>query len=185
MNATSYSRPPRLLKEHEVARVVAAGRRLGYPFGTLAEVMALTGGPPRAARFMRWTDINREEAVWTPRAQKDEPAPPESLPLVPDVLKLLDAVPVQDHTYVFAGPTGKACADNARKRAVIAKAAGLDNFEFADVWHTLQSDLNHPEQRETLENWASLILSMIAPPNQPDTETSPPADKAQPEPARD
>lgn len=182
MATPAVSRPPRRLKDHEVARVVAAGRRLGYPLGTLAEVLALTGAPPRAARFMRWADIDHDRAIWTPRAQKEEPATSGAVPLVPEVLKLLNAVPARDHAYVFAGPTGRACADDARKRGIIAKAAGLDDFEFADIWHTLHSELSHPERRETLENWARLIQSLLAPPEQPDMTLPVPREKPLPQP---
>lgn len=165
----TVSRPPRRLTDDEIARTVAAGRRLGYPIGTLVETMALTGAPPRATRFMRWADINREQALWQPRPQKNEDPVTEPVPLVSDVLKLLDGVPARDHDYVFAGPSGKACADNARKRGVIARAAGLSDLELADIWHTVKAEIRHPEKREVLENWAELIQSLIAPPDQPDT----------------
>lgn len=163
------SHPPRRLKDHEVARVVSAARRLGYPIGTLVEMMVLTGAPPRATRFMRWVDIDRDQAIWQPRPQRGEEALEEPVPLVANALKLLDGVPARDHAYVFTGPSGKACADNARKRRVIAKAAGLDGLELSDIWHTMQSEIRHPEKRDTLENWAGLIQSMIAPPHQPES----------------
>jgi len=158
------------LKDEEVARVVSAARRLGYPIGTLVEMMVLTGAPPRATRFMRWADIDRDQALWQPRPQQGEGALEEPVPLVANALKLLDGVPARDHAYVFSGPSGKACADNPRKRGVIAKAAGLDGFDLGDIWHTMQSEIRHPEKRETLENWAGLIQSLIAPPHQPETD---------------
>lgn len=183
MAVSSHSRPPRRLTDREVARLVAAGRRLGYPLGTLVEVMALTGAPPRATRFMRWADIAPDQTAWTPRPQRDEAAPPTTVPLVPDVAKLLEAVPARDKAYVFAGPTGRACADNARKRVVIARAAGLEDFEFADLWHTLQSELSHPDRRETLEGWAGLIHSLLSPPDQPKGHDAPPRPADLPTPA--
>jgi len=166
----TQAHPPRRLKDEEVARVVSAARRLGYPIGTLVEMMVLTGAPPRATRFMRWADIDRDQALWQPRPQQGEGALEEPVPLVANALKLLDGVPARDHAYVFSGPSGKACADNPRKRGVIAKAAGLDGFDLSDIWHTMQSEIRHPEKRETLENWAGLIQSLIAPPHQPETD---------------
>ncbi len=164
------SYPPRRLKDQEVARVVSAARRLGYPIGTLVEMMVLTAAPPRATRFMRWADIDRDQALWQPRPQQGEEVLETPVPLVASALKLLDGVPGKDHAYVFSGPSGKACADNARKRGVIAKTAGLESFELGDIWHTMQSEIRHPEKRETLENWAGLIQSLIAPPRQPETD---------------
>ena len=164
------SYPPRRLKDQDVARVVSAARRLGYPIGTLVEMMVLTAAPPRATRFMRWADIDRDQALWQPRPQQGEEVLETPVPLVASALKLLDGVPGKDHAYVFSGPSGKACADNARKRGVIAKTAGLESFELGDIWHTMQLEIRHPEKRETLENWAGLIQSLIAPPRQPETD---------------
>ena len=64
------SYPPRRLKDQDVARVVSAARRLGYPIGTLVEMMVLTAAPPRATRFMRWADIDRDH--WMTAAEAIE-----------------------------------------------------------------------------------------------------------------
>jgi integrase len=70
----TQAHPPRRLKDDEVARVVSAARRLGYPIGTLVEMMVLTGAPPRATRFMRWADIdnrghNKATGLWKNRSR--------------------------------------------------------------------------------------------------------------------
>lgn len=154
------TRSPRSLTVEDITRLVGAARRMGFPLGPIVETLALTAAPPRAVRFMRWADIDRAAATWTPRHQGDAPGP---IPLVPDMQKLLDAVPQAGHRYVFAGRSGKAAADSARRRAVLARAAGLPDFELADIWHSLRAELRHPEKREVLESWSALIRDLLAP----------------------
>jgi integrase len=83
----------RVLDDNELALVMRAARRLGYPFGAYVQLLVLTGLRRTEAATLRWTDIDLPSGVMTLPAERMKGRRPHVVPLAPSVVDLLAHCP--------------------------------------------------------------------------------------------
>jgi integrase len=94
------------------------------------QVLLLTGQRPGEVFGMGWRDVDRDSAVWTIPMTKNGVA--HRVPLVPEVLKLLDEAQADapsDNQFVFAGERGASVEARAKKAMAALKRAKAISFD--------------------------------------------------------
>lgn len=96
----------RVLEDDELRYVWRAAKRIGYPFGTLAQVLALDGQRLREISSARWPEIIGNVLTVPGERMKGKVA--HTVPLTPAVLALLDTIPrFTDGDFIFSTTGGK------------------------------------------------------------------------------
>lgn len=79
----------RVLKNEELARVLRASDGLGWPFGTLFKVLALTAQRRDEVADMRWSEVDFDAKLWTIPRERVKNDSAHEVPLSAAVLALL------------------------------------------------------------------------------------------------
>ena len=70
-----------------------AAQPIGYPYGPLFRMLILTGQREREVAGMAWSEVDFDKALWTIPAARMKGARAHGVPLAPDALALLRALP--------------------------------------------------------------------------------------------
>ena len=92
----------RVLEDGELARVLSAARAIGYPYGTIVELLALTGQRRQEVAAMTWEEIDLELRTWTIPASRTKNEKLHYVHLSPRTLDLLRHVPRASPSLVFS-----------------------------------------------------------------------------------
>lgn len=82
----------RLLTDDELRRVLVAARTIGFPYGTIIELLALTGQRRDEVAGMAWTELDLATASWTIPAARSKNGKPHIVHLASPVLTILSSV---------------------------------------------------------------------------------------------
>ena len=110
----------RVLQDNEVFTLWAAFDRLGYPFGSLMQMLLVTGQRLGEGRYMRWSDIDKDKTLWTLPRELTKADRSHEVPLSALALEILDELPRFAGDYVFTTTGGKIPVggiSRAKKRA--------------------------------------------------------------------
>lgn len=87
----------RILSTDEIGAFWRATGRMGYPYGPLYRMLLLSGLRLNEAADAAWPEINARERTWVIPALrmkgKEGEARPHAVPLTPDMLEILEALP--------------------------------------------------------------------------------------------
>jgi integrase len=93
----------RVLDDAELALVWLAADRLGFPFGPIVRLLILSGQRLGEVAGMRWSEIDRDKAVWRLPAERVKNGRAHEVPLTSQMLALLESLPrVADRDLVFS-----------------------------------------------------------------------------------
>jgi integrase len=101
----------RTLAEAEVNAVWHAFDQMAWPFGTLGQLLLLTGQRRGEWAGASWSEIDLERATWTLPADRSKTDEPQMLPLTPQVLAILAMIPRLVGTDLIF-PSSRAGSDN-------------------------------------------------------------------------
>ena len=159
---------------------------LGYPFGDVVRLLILTGQRRGEVAAMRWNDLffDNEKPHWLIPANVTKNGRPHTVPLVPSVLRLLEALPRFEGPYVFttragASPLGgwsqyraklDASIVTARQRAAkkrgVEQVTPMPDWTLHDLRRTTASGLARlgvpPHVIERVLNHSSGVVSGMA-----------------------
>ena len=136
----------RVLQDTEGFTLWAAWGRLGYPFGSLMKMLLVTGQRLGEVRHMRWSDIDKDNKLWTLPRELTKADRSHEVPLSALALKILDGLPHFAGEYVFTTTGGErpvAGISKAKKRAekFVAELVEQKPEEFSDVTNWRIHDL--------------------------------------------
>ena len=126
----------------------AAAKEVGYPFGTIFQLLTLTAQRRGEVCGMRWDELDLEEGLWSIPGSRTKNGHPHTVPLTAAVLEILEGLAPRAKTskspFVFPArgkpeqaytgySKGKreldAAADEKRHQAAIAKGQPADEIE--------------------------------------------------------
>jgi integrase len=118
----------RVLVADELRLVWRAAADLGFPFGPIVKLLVLTGQRRSEVGGMEWRELDLERGVWTIPASRSKNKRQHILPLSPQALAIIKAVPrFAGSKFVFspgkAAPSGFSRAKTRADR-LIAKMNG-------------------------------------------------------------
>jgi integrase len=97
----------RVLDDGELRAFWRASARLGYPYGPLFRMLALTGQRKSEVAEPRWSEINLLHKLWTIPAKRMKTGAAHVVPLSDDVVALLESLPrFAEGDYLFSTTAG-------------------------------------------------------------------------------
>jgi integrase len=96
----------RWLSEQEVVWLWKACGQLGYPFGSLCQVLLLTAQRRSETSAMEWSELDLDAATWTIPGSKAKNGREHEVQLAPQVVALLRSLP-RIGPFVFTGGHGR------------------------------------------------------------------------------
>jgi integrase len=132
----------------ELALILRAARRLGYPDGVFVQLLLFTGMRRSEVARMTWAEL--DAGLWTIPGTRMKNAKPFTLPLAPVVVELLSAVPrVAGSSHVLisngAGSFTSFSRGKARLDATIRELNGgtpLEEWSWHDLRRSYRSGLS-------------------------------------------
>ena len=91
----------RVLNEEELTTLWHASEELGYQFGTMFQLLALTAQRRGEVAGMRWSDLDLHDATWTIPAELTKNHRQHVVPLTDGVLRIIKSVPRVHEEWVF------------------------------------------------------------------------------------
>ena len=95
------------LSDAEIKVIWPAFDAAGYPFGSMMQILLLTGQRRSEVATMRWTDLDTDAAVWNLPAGSTKALRSHSIPLPNMAVEILGDLPRFDGPYVFSTTGGK------------------------------------------------------------------------------
>ena len=133
----------RVLDEADIAKVLDAADRLGYPFGPVMKLLLLTGQRRSEVAGMRWADLSLDKAVWTqPAYSPDQPSNKSErthdVPLSRQCLDVLRNLPRLDANFVFParGREGRAVSGFSKWKRKLDSLSGVQGWVLHDLRRT-------------------------------------------------
>jgi integrase len=83
----------RVLTDDELRRVLLTARQIGFPYGSIVELLALTGQRRDEVASMSWSEIDLPARTWTIPAARSKNNKPHIVHLSDPALRLLEQVP--------------------------------------------------------------------------------------------
>lgn len=128
----------RVLQDPEIFTLWVAWGRLDYPFGLLMKMLLVTGQRLNEVRHMRWSDIDKDNKLWTLPRELTKADRSHEVPLSTLAIEILDELPRFAGIYVFTTTGGErpvAGISKAKNRAekFVRELAEKKPEEFSDV----------------------------------------------------
>jgi integrase len=139
----------RVLTDHELRTLWQIAETIGYPYGPLFQMLALTGQRKSEVAEARWREFNLEQKIWTIPPERMKGGAAHVVPLSDDVLALLNDLPRFKGDYVFSTTLGKTPVNGfskakARVDAALSAALGSapDDWVIHDIRRTMRTRLS-------------------------------------------
>jgi len=124
----------RVLDTEELRLVWRAADGLGFPFGPIVKLLVLTGQRRSEVGGMEWREIDLDRATWTIPAARSKNKRQHVLPLSPEAVEIIKALPRFSGKFVFSpGETAPSGYSRAKTR-LDAHIKALNAGEFISPW---------------------------------------------------
>ena len=135
----------RTLTEDELQRVWRGFCAMAYPFGDLGRLLLLTGLRRGELANARWSQVDVERAVLTLPAASTKTAQSHVVPLVPQVLAILEAMPRIDGSDLLF-PSGRLSSARpvsgfSKALAAAQRLSGTAEWSWHDLRRTCRTNL--------------------------------------------
>jgi integrase len=137
----------RVLTDAELRAVWDAASRMGYPYGPVFRMLILTGQREREISDMLWNELGKDELgkeMITVAASRMKGGRVHQIPLAPEALKLLQALPrFTGGDYVFTTTAGVKPINGFSKAKVrMDRLSGVGGWKIHDLRRTMRSHLS-------------------------------------------
>ncbi|MFA5952231.1 MAG: tyrosine-type recombinase/integrase [Hyphomicrobium sp.] len=124
----------RVLDIGEMAAVWKSAELVGYPFGPIVKLLMLTGQRRNEVANMQWSQLDFEAKTWTLPAELTKNGRQHVLPLTPQTVTLLRALPHFTSDYVFpARGENPAFAHFSRGKVKLDALSGVKDWTLHDL----------------------------------------------------
>ncbi len=156
----------RVLDDDEIACVLKAAKGEPFPFGPFVLLLLATAQRRGEVAEMRWDQIDREAAIWEIPAHLAKNGKPNTVPLSPFALRVLDTVPRFDCDLVFTTNRRTPVSGFSKMLRRISEASGTSEWRLHDLRRTAASGMARagaaPHVVEKVLNHVSGTLSSVA-----------------------
>ena len=145
----------RILRDHELRAFWNASEKIGYPYGCMNQMLALTGQRKSEVAEARWSEVDLEKKLWTIPAERMKADAAHVVPLTADVIAILELLPrFELDDYLFTASFGKrAVTGFSKAKFILDKAmlvelrkdkpeAELAPFVLHDIRRTMRTGLS-------------------------------------------
>ena len=145
----------RILRDDELRAFWNASDKIGYPYGRMNQVLALTGQRKSEVAEARWSEFDLERKLWTIPAERMKADAAHVVPLTADVIAILESLPrFKRGDYLFSSSFGeRAVTAFSKAKSILDKAmlaelrkdnpkAELSPFVLHDIRRTMRTGLS-------------------------------------------
>ncbi len=128
----------RVLDDAELAAVWSVTATLGYPYGTIVQLLILTAQRRGEVTGMRWSELDLAKALWTMPGARTKNKRRHVVPLSPLSICILDALPRLHDDLVFParGRETTNFSGFSKLKRQIDVATGVDDWTLHDLRRT-------------------------------------------------
>jgi integrase len=159
----------RVLTDRELVAVWNAAQALGYPFGTIAELLIRSGQRRGEVTGLRWPDLHLDDFRWSLPAEANKSGRPHEVPLTADTVRVLDSLPRLHDVLVF--PAHRLQADtpvsgHSKAKRRLDDVSGVTDWTLHDIRRTVATGMAQvkvpPHVIERVLNHASGTFAGVA-----------------------
>jgi integrase len=155
----------RVLTDEELAPVLEAARQMGFPFGTIVEVLSFTGQRRDEVGRMAWEHLDLRRKVWIIPGGHAKNGKPHLVHLSEPVLGLLETIP-RTGELVFSGDGKRMFQGYSRAKAKLDELSGVGGWTLHDLRRTVVSGMARlgvaPHVTDKILNHQSGAISGVA-----------------------
>src|SRR5215213_1988111 len=130
----------RVLADEELALVLDAARQIGFPFGSIVDVLTLTGQRRDEVGRMAWEHLDFRRRVWMIPIEHAKNGKPHLVHLSEPVLGLLEAVPRMGE-LVFSGDGKRMFQGYSKAKVKLDRLSGVGGWMLHDLRRTVVSGM--------------------------------------------
>jgi integrase len=154
-----------MLTDHELASVIMAARRMARPYGSIVEMLALTGQRREEVAQMVWDEIDFETRTWTLPASRAKNGKPHFVHLSAPALEVIERAPRLGH-FVFSLSGIRPFQDFTNAKRGLDEVSGVTNWRLHDLRRTCVSGMARlgvpPHVADKILNHQSGTISGVA-----------------------
>lgn len=91
----------RVVSNEELAAIWRAAEKMGWPFGSLVQLLILTGQRRSEVGGLCWQHLNLQHRIWAQPAECNKSARPHLVPLSPLAMQVIQPLPRLNDEFVF------------------------------------------------------------------------------------
>ena len=132
----------RVLTDRELAAVYRAAGEIGWGFGAMVQLLALTGQRRNEVAGMQWDELDLRAKTWTIPKERAKNAEGHIVPLSPQAVAIIEALPrIVGSPYVFT-TTGTSCISGFSKgKAELDAMVKLPAWRLHDLRRTVATGM--------------------------------------------
>ncbi len=158
----------RVLTEKELASIYSCAKAAGYPFGSVVELLVLTGQRRGEVTGMQWGDLDFDKRLWTIPGDRTKNSVTHTVPLSTVAIELIRSLPKISDKLVFPsiGEEGRTISGFSKAKGRLDACSGVAGWTLHDLRRTLATELaragTSPHVIERILNHKSGILGGVA-----------------------
>jgi integrase len=130
----------RVLDDHELAQVILAARKVGWPYGGIVELLALTGQRREEVARLQWAELDLVQRIWTLPKSRTKNAKVHVVHLSEQSLAVLTRAD-QPGPYVFSPLGTKPFQEFSRAKRRLDQLSGVSGWRLHDLRRTCVSGM--------------------------------------------
>ena len=138
----------RVLTKDETRSVLMAARQIGFPFGTIVELLFLTAQRLNEVAEMRWSELDLESSLWTLPAARAKNGKAHDVHLSKWAVTLLRSIPRialpdgSETDFVFTTTGTTAVSGFSKAKSQIDKLSQVTNWRLHDIRRTVVTEMS-------------------------------------------
>jgi integrase len=139
----------RVLMDDELRRVWRAAEKMGYPYGPVFQMLALTGQRKSEVAEARWSEFDLDRKLWTIPAARMKAAAAHVVPLTQEVLVLLGRLPrFTRGDFLFSTMAGRKPVNSFSKaktridQLITEDGQPIEDWRIHDLRRTMRTGLS-------------------------------------------
>jgi integrase len=131
----------RVLSDAELRRVWDAAEKIGYPFGSVVQLLILTGQRRGEVAGMQWSEVSLEPGLWTLPRERTKNDKRHEVPLATQAVDAIRQVPQISERLVFTTNAKVAVTGFTRLKHRLDKLSGFADWRVHDLRRTVASGM--------------------------------------------
>lgn len=131
----------RVLADAELRAVWLAADKEGFPYGTIVQLLILTGQRRGEVTGMAWSEIDFDSGIWTLPRERVKNARQHTVPLSRQALEIIQKAPRISDRYVFSANGRSPLGGFSGRKARLDQIAKIASWTVHDLRRTVASGL--------------------------------------------
>jgi integrase len=155
----------RVLSDEELGAVLKAAREIGYPFGSMVEMLALTAQRRDEVGRLTWDQLDLEKVAWVMPPEHAKNGKPHIVHLSKPILRLINSTP-RHGSLVFTSNGTTLFQGFSKAKARLDRLSGVSDWTLHDLRRTAISGMARlgvaPHVADKILNHQSGTISGVA-----------------------